>query len=342
MRVNLSEIVFAEGESSPDISKVQLLRAGKYKYWDGSPLEITSEMLSNMKKNFDSKVKKIDLAIDYFHNAHAEAAGWIQDVMLEANNTELWVFVDWTNDAKEKILAKEIRYLSADFDLDYEDNESSERFGPTLNGGGLTNRPFVKGMNPILSEISHMIDKCPEKLDHIKRILSDETEKGTKQMNFDDVKKAIVSLQLSDDQRREMAHLMMFEDQTKQLSDQLALQKVQIESKDAEIKKLSDEAALLKKESEFAVLLSDGKAVPAQKEAYMLGDMAAFVRLSVPVNLSASGSGASNGGDDMTKEQAEAEVLKLSEAKAKESNIMLHEAIKIVLSENPKLKALAA
>jgi len=343
MRINLSEITFAEGDESPDISKVQLLRAGKYKYLDNTPLEITSGMLSNMKANFDNKVKKIDLAIDYFHNAYAEAAGWIKEVILENNNSELWVKVEWTSEAMEKILAKEIRYLSADFDLDYEDNESGERYGPTLNGGGLTNRPFVKGMNPILSEISAIIDKCPEKLDHIKRILSDKPEKGTKQMNFEEIKQAVVTLQLSDDQRGELAHLMKFEDQSKKLSDQIALLKAQADVKDAEIKKLSDEAASLKKDAEFSVLLSEGKAVPAQKDAYLKGDMAEFVRLSVPVNLKQAGSGAGANADEMTKDQAEAEVIKLSNEKIeKDKSLMLHEAMKIVLSENPKLKALVA
>jgi phage I-like protein len=150
MRLNLCEIKFAD--EVKDISKIQVLRAGKYKYWDDSTLEITTDMLRNMKKNFDSNVLKIDCAIDYFHNSFAEAAGWIKAIMLENSDTELWAEVEWTEEAKEKILSKEIRYVSADFNMNYKDNETGIEHGVTLNGAGLTNRPFVKGMNPILSE----------------------------------------------------------------------------------------------------------------------------------------------------------------------------------------------
>jgi phage I-like protein len=336
MRINLSEILFAN--DTKDISKVQLLRAGE------SSLEITTDMLRNMKKNFDSNVRKVDCAVDYFHNSFAEAAGWIKDVVLENSDTELWIAVDWTEAAKEKILSKEIRYLSADFDMNYKDNETGIEHGPTLNGGGLTNRPFVKGMNPILSEFSAIIDNSPEKLDHIRRILFNTPKKGTEIMNFDDLKKALVSIQLSDDQKKEIARLMGIESKDVKLSEEVQVLKATVAEKDKEIVKLSDESKALKKEAEFAVLLSEGKAVPAQKEAYLTGNMAEFVKLSVPVNLSASGSGKGDEGKEAkTAAEAEEKLQKFAEEKRKaDPKLSIQESIGLALSENPDLKKLLA
>ncbi len=348
MRVNLSEIKLADG--AKDIGKVQLLKAGKYKQWEATFLEITSEMLSKMKLNFDNMVKKIDLAIDYSHNAYDEAAGWIKSVSLENNGSELWCEVEWTEDAKEKILNKEFRYLSADFDLDYEDNETGVKHGVTLNGGGLTNRPFVKGMSAILNEISVTIDKNPEKIDDIRRILNDPPKQGTKTMNFEDLKKALVSIQLSDDQKKEIARLINLNSPDVKLSEEVTTLKKAVEDKQKEIVLLSEEKKALQlkvetaaKEAEFSVLLSEGKAVPAQKEAFLKGDMSEFLKLAVSVNLSEKGTGTlpTNPADIKTKEQAEAKVEQLSQEKMKvNTSLQFHEAMAQVLSENPELKKL--
>lgn len=341
MRINLSEIKFEDGEK--DITRVQLLRAGKYKYWDDSTLEITTDMLRNMKKNFDSNVLKVDCAIDYFHNSFAEAAGWIKAVVLENSDTELWIDVEWTDAAREKILSREVRYLSADFNMNYKDNESGVEHGATLNGGGLTNRPFVKGMNPILSEISGMIDKSPEKIDDIRRILSNNPEKGTDTMDFAEIKKALVSVQLDDAQKKDVARLVGIESNEAKLSEENISLKLKVKEKEEENKKLSEENEKMKKEAEFAVLLSEGKAVPAQKEHYLSGNMAEYAKLSVAVNLSAKGSGQPAQEDVKTSDQAEDKVISLAQAKMKEDkNLSFDAAVSVVLSENADLKKLLA
>lgn len=340
MRVNLSEIKFEE--SGSDISKVQLLRAGKYSQWDGASLEITTSMLREMKINFDSNVRKVDCAIDYFHNSYAEAAGWIKEIILENSDTELWCVVEWTDAAKEKILSKEIRYLSADFTMKYVDNESGQEYSVVLNGGGLTNRPFVKGMNPILDELSAGIDKNPEKIDDIRRILFNNTDKGTSDMNFEDLKKAIVTVNLSDEQKKEVARLIGLDGKEVKLSEENLSLKALLDAEKKNAEKLSDENKALKKEAEFNVLLSDGKVVPAQKDAFMKGDMAEFVKQAVVVNLSASGSGVpSQAAEPKTKEEAEDKVIKLAEEKQKATaGLSVSDAISAVLSENPALKKL--
>lgn len=323
-----------------DITECQLMKAGTYRYWDDI-LEITPDVFREMKRNFDNRVKKVDLAIDYFHSSFAEAAGWIKEVILKENDTELWIKVEWTDSAREKIMAKEIRYLSADFDHDYEDNETGERFGYTLNGGGLTNRPFIKGMEAILHEFSS-VDIPKEKREAITRILSNQSPQRKKQMDLSDLKKEIFAL--SDDQKKEIVKLCGGDAQVSVLSDENASLKKDLDSAKADIVKLSGEVAKQKKDAEFAVLLSDGKAVEAQRVAFMSGDMAEFVKLSVPVNLSEKGTGSpklDNKSEPSTPAEAQAKLAKLSEDKAKAEKITFADASAIVMGENPKLVELA-
>ncbi len=344
---SLSEkITFAEG--SEDIGHVQLVRAGKFKQWDGVYLEITTEMLRNMKKNFDGNVKKNKLAIDYYHSSYGDAAGWIDGVTLKAGDTEMWVDVSWTETAKTKILSKELRYLSIEFEWDYIDNETEVSHGVTLCGGGLTNRPFVKGMKEILSEFSAMIDKSPEKIDDIRKILFSEMKPKTEEntMNFEELKKALVSVALSDDQKKEVSRLVGSDAEAAKLSAEIESLKAASVDKDARIVTLSAEISAHKKEAEFSVMLSEGKAVPAQKEAFMAGDVAAFAKAAVAVNLSAKGTGggvANTQGGDAPKTPAEAQekLLKLSTERAKADGISLMDASEIVLSENRDLQKIA-
>lgn len=321
-----------------NIDEVQLMRAGKFKHWDDSTLEITPDILRQMKTNFDNNVKKVDLAVDYFHASHAEAAGWIKDVILKENDTQLWIQVDWTETGKQKILDREIRYLSADFDTDYQDNETGERFGFTLNGGGLTNRPFIKGMSSILSDV----DIPNEKRQAIEKILRDTPPERNKSMEFSDLKKEVFAL--SEDQKKELIKLCGGEAQTVQLSSEVEKLKKENADLKSETVKLSAAVANQKKESEFAVLLSEGKAVAAQKEAFMKGDIAEFTKLAQPVNLSEKGNGGvPNSDKDAPKTASEAEdkVLQLADAKRKDNkDLQLHEAIKQVLQENPDLAKL--
>ena len=92
----------------------------------------------------------------------ADSTSITNDIYLSENGEELWATVDWTEGGEKSVRRKEYRYLSADFQFNYTDNETLQEYGPTLFGAGLTNRPVVKGMAPtILSEIKPSEDKMP-------------------------------------------------------------------------------------------------------------------------------------------------------------------------------------
>jgi len=110
--------------------------------------------LSRIVENFNNKVRGIDIAIDVTHNPDAGAAGWIRKLELresskDPNKQSIWGFVEWT-DFGRGIVGKDkrYRYISAEFD-EYEDPETKQKFQDVLLAATVTNRPFVKWMEPI-------------------------------------------------------------------------------------------------------------------------------------------------------------------------------------------------
>ena len=130
---------------------IQLMRVGTFYDERYGKVEITPLILTEMEKNFNNNVRKIDIALDFSHNSDGPAAGWIKRVKLSQDGQELWGEIDWTNAGKENLLGKEFRYVSPDFTFAYKDNETLEEHGAVLLGAGLTNRPVIKNMAPAIT-----------------------------------------------------------------------------------------------------------------------------------------------------------------------------------------------
>lgn len=332
MRINLEEINDATGDS---IKKVQLLRTGHFAHGLYGTFDITPEVLRTMQSNFDSNVRRVRLAVDYFHEAYQEAAGWIEKVILEQSDTQLWIEVDWTPKAREMILNKEVRYLSADFDWNYEDNETKREYGATLNGAGLTNRPFVKDMKAILS------DFAPQDREKIKLLLND--KKGKNIMpTFDEVLAAVATL--SDDQKAQLAEKLgtvkaaeaaKFSEEAKGLKAQLAEKEKAFADLNTEVSKIKTQLADTEKKASFDVMLSEGKVVEAQRDAYMKGDVDAFAKNAVRVNLSEKGTGGE--GANSAADAAEVKLNEEADKLVKEKGVTFAEAYKQVVKANPEL-----
>lgn len=141
-------ILLAEADGDDVPSDVELIRVGTFFHEQYGKLNITPKELKSFVKNFNDHIRRVDLAIDYKHENEDIAAGWIKKVYLSEDGNSLWAKVKWTPNGKRVLADQEFRYLSAEFIMDYQDNETLRKFGPTLMGAGLTNRPFVKGMEP--------------------------------------------------------------------------------------------------------------------------------------------------------------------------------------------------
>jgi phage I-like protein len=306
-------------EKKPIPKRIQVMRCGKFCSDEYGEFEITPAHLLSMKKNFEENVRGIDLAVDYKHEAEDIAAGWFKDIFLSEDGKELWAEVEWTPNGEKVLSDKEFRYISADFHFDFTHNETKQKHGPTLFGAGLTNRPFIKNMDPVV-ELS---------------------EKGNKKMDDKDKKIAELEAKIAElTQKLEGKKDDSNSDASPEMKQQMDDMKKKIEAYEASAQQAAEEKKLAEKKGSFDKLLSEGKAVEVQREAFMSGDAMKFAELAQPVNLSGKGSSESpNVTQVKSKEEAEKEILKLAEAKVKEKKVAnLGEGIRAVLSESPELK----
>lgn len=292
------------GEASQVPKTIQILRVGKFNHPQYGFFEITSQTLAEMKSNFDNKIRGIDMSFDYYHESNEDASAWVRALELRENDTELWAEVDWTPKATQKLADRELRYFSPDFAFSWLDPESGHTFSNVLFGGGLTNRPFVKEMMAIVAD---------EKLTRGSEMT--ELEKANKELA--EVKAQ--NLKLSEDKmamEKELAAMPQVSEVDalkKQIADLQAKLEAAMAKETAmlaEKKKLEDEKMLAEKTAAFNVLLSEGKACAAQKDAFIKNDMTEFIKLAQPVNTKGSGTSEGQNDDDkITK------ILKLAEEK---------------------------
>jgi len=131
-------------------------------------IEITTQILKSFEKNFRSGAVGIDISIDIEHD-QGEAAGWVRDVFMSNDGQRLYGEIHWTSKGAKLLSNKAYRYFSPEYNLNWTHPHTGKSYGPTLLGGGLVNRPFLK-MEAIvtLSELSkHKSKKKEPKMDTI-------------------------------------------------------------------------------------------------------------------------------------------------------------------------------
>lgn len=305
-------------------SEVQVLKTGNY-FHQGREIPITSADLQKMVFNFNEKVRGIDLMLDYGHNTEGEAAAWFSELYLAEDDTELWAKVTWTEGGKDAVLSKKYRYISADFDFNYKDNETLTEHGPTLFGAGLTNRPVVKRMEPIV-QLSEKTQYQENEMELEKKL--DELSEMLKQMMV-----ALEKMAPKEEEKEEMKEEMKEKEEEMGEKEKLG-EDEKVGTMLSENARLIEENNTLKKEQEFNKLFTEGKVVAAQKEAYMAGDMIKFAELATELHTGANGS---NHEADKKVKDAEAEVVRLAEKEMEATGLTFGKSVSKVLIENPAL-----
>jgi hypothetical protein len=296
-----------------------------------------------MKANFDGNARRLDkgeIPLDYGHEDGGKAAGWIEKVELEDDNKSLWVDINYTPEAEKAVLEREWRFISADIDFDYEDNESGMKLGPTLLGAGLVNRPHIKSMKAVFNEPEYTGEENN----------NEKTKPKGFSMTPEEMMKKIGELEANISAlKAQLASMSGAKaDADKQLGDVKKAEeslKEQLKEATATITKLSEEKNTASKEAKFAEFLAAGKVIPAQKEAFMKMELSLAETLfkdAKVVNLSDNGHGqrttnTSTEGDkksasDIVEERA-AELMKAN------STMKLGEAYSKVLSADKELSA---
>jgi len=313
-------------------TKIQLLRSGKF-FHEGRDIKISSSDLFNMVKNFSEKVRGIDLMIDFSHNSEGEAAGWIKNLILAEGGEQLWAEIDWTPIGKKRLEEKSFKYISADFTFDYKDNEKRDSHGPTLFGAGLTNRPVVKEMTPIilsekdinqLSEVTKMKDGEVKEKEETKVELQEMDEALDETKGYDSLEAQIEALK----------------DQLLKKDEELIAMRSKLEAseneKEERLAEMEKEKVLVEKNKAFDQKLSEGLVVEAQRAPFIDGDMDKFLSLQHEIKLSETGS-SKTPESPLSKENFEERIIELAEKRVKEEGIKLDTAIGIELKNNKEI-----
>lgn len=134
--------------------QIEVLRVGNWDYY-GTELKVTTDTLKEFKTNFDKKsyfpvpVDGPDPDIED-SGAHSENeladCGFIQSLQLSADKKSLFATLDVTKPAIAKAMDEgSLAYCSSELAFNWYDPSTKEQSN-VLTGLGLTNRPFIKGM----------------------------------------------------------------------------------------------------------------------------------------------------------------------------------------------------
>lgn len=151
--IDLRGLQFEDAGNGNFSKWIQAMPLGKYMHPMHGVIDITPERVARFADNVNKGVRGQALDIDYDHKQHnGKAAGWVQKA--EARPDGLWILVEWVKEAWDAIKSGAYRYFSPEFVDEWVHPASQSKFNDVLFGGGITNRPFLKGILPInLSEI---------------------------------------------------------------------------------------------------------------------------------------------------------------------------------------------
>lgn len=265
------------------VSEIQLFKLGKFEHWSGSEFVVDEDFIDSMIANFEalkstSKDGKV-IPMDYNHGSlsygadEAKAAGWITELIKKDDG--LYCHAEWTEEAAEYIKKGEYRYVSPEFSIDTKDEYGNEIEGGFLYAAALTNRPFLKGMEPVALAAfekrvhdfaTRMFNQRGEepmkeklaKLLALKEATEDAVLKAVEsvQSRFADIVK-VLALKDGEDPVTKIGLLVKESTELNERVNKLS----------ADLKEIAGKHVLAEATQKVEKLIAAGKAVPAEREA---------------------------------------------------------------------------
>jgi hypothetical protein len=152
---------FSEGLDNPDGVWIHYAPYGRWSHPNYGVTYMTVDKAGKMVKNFNENVRGQDILLDYEHGEDKakgnKASGQI--VAMEARSDGIWSKVKFTDTAKAEIKSGEWKYFSPQFHEKWKNPMNDAEYEAVAAGGGLTNRPWIKGMVPLnFSEVMVEVD----------------------------------------------------------------------------------------------------------------------------------------------------------------------------------------
>jgi len=154
--IDLSSTQLADGGRT----WLHAMTVGTYNHPTWGKIDFTFDRLRQFAQNIKSKVRGVELDIDYDHKNDpakgSKAAGWIKDADLRSNG--LWIAVEFTPEGEKAVKDGEYKYLSPEYRDEWTHERTGETHKDVLFGAALTNRPFLKDLLPItMAEITPLL-----------------------------------------------------------------------------------------------------------------------------------------------------------------------------------------
>ena len=266
-------------ENSDKTIDIQCLKAGKFRHpWYGV-LNFDDKFFNSAIRNFEVDIPNPEIAFDFKHQPDYGAAAWINKLFVEDNS--LMANVTLTERGRQSIKSKEFRYFSVEYTEDYSEYEFIEKkndngvlveeerkisFGPTVLGGGLTNRPFIKGMAPVsLSETGEIIEleEIIEKVPQTKKEVTAQMEKTLEELKAaqEEIKAKMVELEESNAKGKKKAEEKdSLEAKLSEISENIKVlseKKPEEKKGDSDTKSLEEAAKKLQEKDQEVMKLSD-------------------------------------------------------------------------------------
>lgn len=304
----LSEAIQIEGSEislmENGLTPVEILKTGEFQHPTYGKIIITEQALNGMVENFNNRVRGVDISFDYTHdneNGESPAAFWVKALQVKSKDDckVLVAQAEFTPKGKKAIQEKEFKYSSSDFCMDYA-NEQGKHFAYVLRGGTLTNRPFIKGMDPI-------------KLSEFKPLQKGNTEMNREQMIA--ALKAEHNIDVAGLQSQNTAlnsEITALKTKFSELAALPAQKDAEIKVLNAKITELNDSIVAQGKEKAFDTLMEARKVTPAQKDKIIglfdSGEKMLEFYKDAPVVVAKEAKG-DNGEEDVELTEAEKEVV---------------------------------
>jgi phage I-like protein len=148
-KYTFDDVANQNGDSS---SWIQAFPYGEWSHPQYGKIKMDASRAATMAAGINQGVRGQDLPINYDHGEQRkDAAGWIQRADVRPDG--LWLNIEWTREAFDKIKNKAYRYFSPEYANKWKHPASGQVFQDVFFGGALTNMPHLKGILPLnLSE----------------------------------------------------------------------------------------------------------------------------------------------------------------------------------------------
>jgi len=144
--VDLQKYSLGEGEGTS--RWIQAFPYGEWSHPQYGKIIMNAERAARMAAGINQGVRDQDLPINYDHGEQRkDAAGWIQ--RADTRPDGLWVLVDWTREAFQRIKDKGYKYFSPEYANEWKHPANGQTFKDVFFGGALTNMPHLKGILPL-------------------------------------------------------------------------------------------------------------------------------------------------------------------------------------------------